>query len=79
MPFDINGTPVHPAMNVPFTMLANLGWHPAVSVPAGLNRDGLPVGLQIQGRRHADDVVLRLARIYEQARPWSRHAPSFEA
>jgi aspartyl-tRNA(Asn)/glutamyl-tRNA(Gln) amidotransferase subunit A len=74
MPFDINGQPVHPAMNVPFTMLANLGWHPAVSLPAGFTRDGLPVGLQVQARRHADEVVLRLARLYEQARPWPRHA-----
>ena len=75
MPFEINGEPVHPAMNVPFTMLANLGWHPAVSLPAGLTGDGLPVGLQVQARRHRDDLVLRLARLYEQARPWPRHAP----
>ena len=31
--------------------------------------DGLPVGLQIMGRRHADDVVLRLARLFEQVQP----------
>jgi aspartyl-tRNA(Asn)/glutamyl-tRNA(Gln) amidotransferase subunit A len=64
------------AMNVPFTMVANLCWNPACSVPAGLTAAGLPVGLQIMGRRHADDVVLRLARLFEQARPWPRHAPS---
>jgi len=63
------------AMSVPFTMLANLCWNPACSVPAGLNAEGLPVGLQIMGRRHADEVVLRLARLFEQARPWPRHAP----
>ena len=63
------------AMSVPFTMLANLCWNPACSVPAGLSSDGLPVGLQIIGRRHADDVVLRLARLFEQAQPWPRHAP----
>jgi Asp-tRNA(Asn)/Glu-tRNA(Gln) amidotransferase A subunit family amidase len=43
-------------------------------VPAGLTADGLPVGLQIVGRRHADEVVLRLARLYEQSRPWRRTA-----
>jgi aspartyl-tRNA(Asn)/glutamyl-tRNA(Gln) amidotransferase subunit A len=75
MPSEINGTKVHPAMTVPFTMLANLGWHPAVSLPAGLTSEGLPVGLQVQCRRHADEVVLRLARLYEQARPWPRLAP----
>jgi aspartyl-tRNA(Asn)/glutamyl-tRNA(Gln) amidotransferase subunit A len=63
------------AMNVPFTMLANLCWNPACSVPAGLASDELPVGLQIIGRRHADDAVLRLARLFELARPWPRHAP----
>lgn len=76
MPAEINGTQVHPAMTVPFTMLANLGWHPAASVPAGLTAAGLPVGLQLVCRRHADEVVLRLARLYEQARPWPRLAPA---
>jgi len=63
------------AMSVPFTMLANLCWNPACSVPAGRNSEGLPVGLQIMGRRHGDDVVLRLARLFELAQPWPRHAP----
>ncbi|MBY0372730.1 MAG: hypothetical protein K2Q23_01970 [Bryobacteraceae bacterium] len=40
--------------------------HPAISVPAGL-ADGLPVGLQIVGRHHADRAVLELAHAYEQA------------
>lgn len=75
MPSQINGRQVHPSMTVPFTMLANLGWHPAVSLPAGLTSAGLPVGLQVQCRRHADETVLRLARLYEQARPWPRLAP----
>jgi aspartyl-tRNA(Asn)/glutamyl-tRNA(Gln) amidotransferase subunit A len=55
-------------------MLANVCWNPAVSVPAGLTHDGLPVGLQLTVRRHADDVALRLARIFEQTRPWPRLA-----
>jgi aspartyl-tRNA(Asn)/glutamyl-tRNA(Gln) amidotransferase subunit A len=63
------------AMNVPFTMLANLAWNPACSVPAGLSSDGMPVGLQIMGRRHDDHTVLRLARLLEEVQPWPRHAP----
>jgi aspartyl-tRNA(Asn)/glutamyl-tRNA(Gln) amidotransferase subunit A len=74
-PSEIGGREVDPVMAVPFTMLANLGWNPAVSVPAGVTADGLPVGLQIMARRHADDVVLRLARLFEQAAPWPRLAP----
>jgi aspartyl-tRNA(Asn)/glutamyl-tRNA(Gln) amidotransferase subunit A len=76
MPTEIAGQQVFPALAVPFTMIANLCWNPAVSVPAGITPGGLPVGLQIQGRRHADEVVLRLARILEQVRPWPRLAPA---
>lgn len=74
-PNEIAGHDVGPAMSVPFTMLANLCWNPSVSVPAGLNSEGLPVGLQMTVRRHRDDIALRLARIFEQTQPWPRHAP----
>jgi aspartyl-tRNA(Asn)/glutamyl-tRNA(Gln) amidotransferase subunit A len=76
MPIEINGVEVAPGMAVPFTMLANLCWNPAISLPAGLNSEGLPVGLQVIGRRHRDEVPLRLARIFEQLRPWPRFAPA---
>jgi len=74
-PTEIGGVEVNPAMSVPFTMLANLCWNPAMSVPAGLSSDGLPIGLQVIGRRHHDEVPLRFARLLELARPWQRHAP----
>jgi Asp-tRNA(Asn)/Glu-tRNA(Gln) amidotransferase A subunit family amidase len=70
--FAAEGPPPGGAMSTPFTMLANLCWNPATSVPAGLTADGLPVGLQIVARRHRDDVALRLAEILEDARPWPR-------
>jgi aspartyl-tRNA(Asn)/glutamyl-tRNA(Gln) amidotransferase subunit A len=73
--FAAEGPPPGGAMATPFTMLANLCWNPAVSVPCGLTSDGLPVGLQIMTRRHRDDVALRLARIFEQTCPWPRLAP----
>jgi aspartyl-tRNA(Asn)/glutamyl-tRNA(Gln) amidotransferase subunit A len=78
MPSEVAGTGARPSMAVPFTMLANLGWHPAASVPAGITAAGLPVGLQIQSRRHADTTVLRLARVFERIRPWPRLATGYE-
>jgi aspartyl-tRNA(Asn)/glutamyl-tRNA(Gln) amidotransferase subunit A len=72
----VDGEEIVGAMTTPFTMLANLCWNPAISVPAGLSDDGLPIGLQIIARRHHDEVPLRLARILEQTRPWPRLAPS---
>jgi amidase len=47
--------------------------HPAISVPAGFTDDGLPVGIQIVGRRNADFSVLQLAYAFEQAtQVWKR-------
>jgi aspartyl-tRNA(Asn)/glutamyl-tRNA(Gln) amidotransferase subunit A len=77
-PTEIAGVEVNAAMSVPFTMLANLCWNPAVSVPAGLTSAGLPVGLQVIGPRHRDEVPLRFARLLEQVRPWPRHAPGWD-
>lgn len=76
-PSVIAGKEVGAALTTPFCMPANLCWNPAISVPAGLTSDGLPVGLQMNARRHEDEVALRLGRIFEQARPWPRHAPGW--
>ena len=53
-----------------FTIPFNLSWHPAATVRAGFSRAGLPVGLQIVGPRHRDDLVLQAARAFERERPW---------
>jgi Asp-tRNA(Asn)/Glu-tRNA(Gln) amidotransferase A subunit family amidase len=58
-----------------FTMVANLAWLPAISIPAGLTKTGLPVGLQVIGRRWSDGVLLQLANVFASVRPWPRHAP----
>jgi aspartyl-tRNA(Asn)/glutamyl-tRNA(Gln) amidotransferase subunit A len=51
----------------PFSHPFNLTQQPAASIPCGLTREGLPVGLQIVGPKYADDVVLRVARAFESA------------
>jgi aspartyl-tRNA(Asn)/glutamyl-tRNA(Gln) amidotransferase subunit A len=60
---------------VPFTYPFNLTGQPAASVPCGFTKDGLPVGLQIVGRRFADGTVLRAAAAFEGARPWAAGRP----
>jgi aspartyl-tRNA(Asn)/glutamyl-tRNA(Gln) amidotransferase subunit A len=60
--------------NGALTIPANLTGVPAISIPAG-QVDGLPVGLQIMGRHHEEQLLLDLALLVERARPWSLTAP----
>ena len=43
---------------------------PAISVPCGFTRTGLPIGMQIIGRAFDEPTVLRLAHAYEEATQW---------
>ncbi len=56
----------------PFSYPFNLTQQPACTIPCGLTRDGLPIGLQIVGPMFADALVLRAARAYERVRPIPR-------
>jgi amidase len=53
----------------------NITGQPAAAVPAGLDDDGLPVGVQLVGRRGEDAVLLSLAAQIETARPWIDRRP----
>jgi aspartyl-tRNA(Asn)/glutamyl-tRNA(Gln) amidotransferase subunit A len=75
-PRDIAGEPVSVLGWMPYTFLFNLTGQPAASVPAGWTEDGLPVGLQIVGRRHADRTVLAASAAFEAACPWADRRPS---
>jgi len=73
-PTEVDGTPiVHLAWTLAYPF--NLTGQPAITVPCGFTSDGLPVGLQIVGRRHADAAVLRAAAAFEAARPWADRRP----
>jgi len=69
-PKELDGKDITSIGVEPFGAFANGCWNPAISIPAGITSDGLPVGLQITCRRHRDDVALRLARMFEQVQPW---------
>jgi aspartyl-tRNA(Asn)/glutamyl-tRNA(Gln) amidotransferase subunit A len=53
----------------PYTYPFNLSRHPAASVPCGLSKDGLPIGLQIVAGHYKDALVLRAAARYAEAHP----------
>ncbi|MFN4312169.1 MAG: amidase [Ferrovibrio sp.] len=61
--------------HIRFTAPFNQSEQPASSICAGYDAEGLPIGLQIVGRRFDDAGVLRLSRIYEQMRPALRPWP----
>jgi aspartyl-tRNA(Asn)/glutamyl-tRNA(Gln) amidotransferase subunit A len=59
-----------------YTTPFNLSATPAISIPCGFTTSGLPIGLQLAGRRYDEATVLRAAWAYEQATPWhQRHPP----
>ncbi len=53
----------------PFTYPFNLTQQPAITVPCGLTKDGLPIGLQLVGPMFDDALVLRAARAFEERQP----------
>jgi aspartyl-tRNA(Asn)/glutamyl-tRNA(Gln) amidotransferase subunit A len=48
---------------------------PALSVPCGFDRRGLPIGLQLVGRPFAERTLLRIAQAYQSATDWHRRVP----
>jgi amidase len=69
-PTQINGEEVDPLIGWCLTYPINFTGHPAASIPAGMV-GGLPVGMQIVGRRYADADVLAASAVFEQLRPWA--------
>jgi aspartyl-tRNA(Asn)/glutamyl-tRNA(Gln) amidotransferase subunit A len=72
-----NNDPLRAMEHIGFTLPANMSEQPAASIDCGHTAAGLPIGLQITGRRHDDLGVLKLARAWERLRPPSRPWPSF--
>jgi amidase len=74
------GKPVPIAFNTaatftPWTPLGNLTGQPAITIPAGLGSDGLPLSVQLIGRTGAEPTLYALAAQLEQAQPWAERRP----
>jgi aspartyl-tRNA(Asn)/glutamyl-tRNA(Gln) amidotransferase subunit A len=58
-----------------YTISANLAGIPGLSLPCGLTKSGLPIGMQILGKPFGEEDIYRLAFAYEQATPWHKMKP----
>jgi aspartyl-tRNA(Asn)/glutamyl-tRNA(Gln) amidotransferase subunit A len=68
------GLEVGEGNNGRLTFPANLHGNPAISIPTG-TLDGLPIGLQVIGRHHTEQLLLDMALTVERNRPWPLVAP----
>ena len=71
-PTELGGEKVEPLIGWCLTYFCNFTGHPAASIPAGLSKDGFPVGMQIIGRRWADEDVLAASAAFERIQPWAK-------
>ena len=58
-----------------YTRPFNLNGFPAITVPCGFSKDGLPIGLQLAGKPFDEETLLRVAHVYEQATEWHKRRP----
>jgi amidase len=77
-PVDVAGNPLnywmaHAAYTTPF----NTTGHPAVTIPAGFTKDGMPIGVQLVGRRWNDMALLEIAGIIDSAAGAYREPPGY--
>jgi aspartyl-tRNA(Asn)/glutamyl-tRNA(Gln) amidotransferase subunit A len=76
-PIEIDGRKVDTVRKAwyPYTHPFNLTGNPALSLPCGMHSDGLPVAIQLVGRRGEDARLLALAAHFETAKPWAGNRP----
>jgi aspartyl-tRNA(Asn)/glutamyl-tRNA(Gln) amidotransferase subunit A len=76
-PITVNGKPAGDLRVAwaPYLNVFNLTGHPALSIPVGFTREGLPVGLQLVARWHAEADLFAAARILEDKLRWFERVP----
>jgi len=75
-PEETEGRKQVPASSAVFTIPFNQSGHPAATMRVGMSKAGFPIGMQIVGPRHREDLVLKVARAFETERPWHPHWPT---
>jgi aspartyl-tRNA(Asn)/glutamyl-tRNA(Gln) amidotransferase subunit A len=58
-----------------YTITANLAGIAGISVPCGMTREGLPIGLQLLAAPFAEEILLRAARVFERQTDWHLKRP----
>ena len=58
-----------------YTVSSNLAGIPAISVPCGFSKAGLPISLQLMGSHFAEDKLLRIAHKYQTKTDWHTRLP----
>ena len=76
-PNKIDGKEISPLDWLPFTYPFNITGHPAASIPCGWSNDGLPIGMQIVGKRFDEVKVLQVSKTFEELAPWQEKKPKF--
>jgi aspartyl-tRNA(Asn)/glutamyl-tRNA(Gln) amidotransferase subunit A len=73
----INGKNMTATGWLPFTYPFNMSGHPAASIPCGWSSEGLPIGMQIVGKRFDELTVLQVSKAFEDISPWQDKKPIF--
>ncbi|MBA7680977.1 Acylamidase [subsurface metagenome] len=76
-PPKIAGKGVSPVAWMSYTYPFNMTGNPAASLPCGWSSEGLPIGMQIIGKRFDDLTVLQVSKAFENISPWQDKKPQF--
>lgn len=75
---EVDGKKVSTNDWVSFTYPFNMSGHPAASIPCGWHSNGLPLGMQIVGKRFDEVNVLQVSKAFEELAPWQHKKPKFD-
>lgn len=70
-PDNISGVAIDPLIGFGYTYLENMTGFPAASIPIALSSNGLPIGLQVIGKRYEDDKVFKVCKAIEKLTNWN--------